>query len=97
MLRPAPSSWRNGLIQDVASTDAGIAALTSWATMWRRGRVLDATVALWTAATVSPVDSGWLANESDTAGHPLRKLRPIACAEVLIKLVETLFHRRTGG
>ncbi len=57
---PGPSSWRNGLIQDVASSDAGVAALSGWATMWRLGRVTDATVALWTAAVVSPIDSGWL-------------------------------------
>jgi hypothetical protein len=30
---PGPSSWRNGLIQDVASTDAGVHALMGWATM----------------------------------------------------------------
>ena len=87
---PGPSSWRNTLTQDVGEVAGGIAAICAWATMWARGRIGVSATALWTAATIAPVDSGWQAGEVPEGEERQRKLRPIACAESLVKLVETL-------
>ena len=78
---PGPSSRRNALIQDIGELSGGIAAIAAWVTKLRRGRSGDSTIELWTAATISPVDTGWMAGSEEDGGQRLRKLRPIACAE----------------
>ena len=84
--QPGPSSWRNGLIRDICKVSGGVQALSRWAQLWRRGTATDFTVTLWTAACVTPADCGWAPTEQGEP--PQRKLRPIACAEALLKLVE---------
>ena len=54
------------------------------------GKLQSDVIELFTAATVTPVDGG-RSGERNLAGlQDTRKLRPIACAEVLVKLGESL-------
>ncbi|CAK0795081.1 unnamed protein product [Prorocentrum cordatum] len=81
-----PSAWRNSFLKNVGSVEGGIKALAWRAQVRKQGRAQDATIELWTAACVTPVDCDWA---RVGPGQPAqRKLRPIACAEVLMKLVE---------
>ena len=61
-----------------------------WGELWQRGMLAPGTIRLWTAACVSPVDCGERpAEPGQLADAPRkRKLRPIACAECPLKLVE---------
>ncbi|CAK0859372.1 unnamed protein product, partial [Prorocentrum cordatum] len=81
-----PGCWRNSYLKEVGAVARGIQALARWAQMWKQGRVRDVSVEVWTAACITPADCGWAAAEPPRA--PERKLRPIACAEVLTKFVE---------
>ena len=80
------SGWMNSYLKEVGAVAGGILALARWAQMWKQGKLLDVNVEAWTAACITPADCGWAPAEPHRA--PVRKLRPIACAEVLTKFVE---------
>jgi hypothetical protein len=84
-----PSSWRNALIKQFAIVPGGVDALTKLFYVWVAVKLQPDTVRLWTAACVSLVDCG--SQQGTQPGEPqMRKLRPIACAECLVKLVESI-------
>ena len=64
--------------------------MARWGELWQRGQLTPGTVRLWTAACVSPVDCGErpLEPHERPDAPRRRKLRPIACAECPLKLVE---------
>ena len=70
------SSWRNSRLKNIASSDSGLAALTSWAQAWVSGTVPEIMAAPWRAVL----------------GVPLRKgdggedVRPIMIGEALLSL-----------
>ena len=74
----------------VAGVAGAVANLARWGDFWQRGMITGDMVKLWTAACVSPVDCGEKPRDPDAPVHapPERKLRPIACAECALKLVE---------
>ena len=88
--QPGPSGWRNAHLVAVAAARGGVAAVARWGELWQRGMLTPPTIRLWTAACVSPVDCGQRPLEpGQPADAPrTRKLRPIACAECPLKLVE---------
>ena len=63
--------------------------LQRWVAIWVQMRATPACVRLWTAAVIAPEDCGWQKDEQGQEDHCGRKLRPIALAEVLVKLAET--------
>ena len=88
--QPGPSGWRNSHLVAVSAISGGVAAVARWGELWQRGLLAPGTIRLWTAACVSPVDCGERPLEpGEPADAPRRrKLRPIACAECPLKLVE---------
>ena len=84
-----PSGWRNWLLQAIADRPKGLQSIATWSQLWTRRYVQPRTVRLFTAAVVTAVDGGYTGNPSEEHGlREDRKVRPIACAEVLIKLCE---------
>ena len=88
--QPGPSGWRNSHLVAVAAVQGGVAAMARWGELWQRCQLAPGTVRLWTAACVSPVDCGERPLEPHERPDAPRKrrLRPIACAECPLKLVE---------
>ena len=63
--------------------------LRGWIVFWTRAVVPYKTARLWTAATIVPLDCGPKKPEAGQQMQPCPcKLRPIALAEVLMKLAE---------
>ena len=87
---PGPSSWRNGHLQAVGQVASGVQALARWAALWHRAALSAPAAALWSAACVSPVDSGErpLGPDDPPGTIPRRKIRPIACSEAPVKFAE---------
>ena len=88
---PGPSSWRNADIAAIGRTEGQPAVLREWMGTWTQAVVPHQTAKLWTAATIAPLDCG---PKKPEPGQQLpqpcpRKLRPIALAEVLMKLTES--------
>ena len=67
------------------------AVLREWVGTWTRAMVPQCTAKLWTAATIAPLDCGPKKPEpGQQMPQPCpRKLRPVALAEVLMKLTES--------
>ena len=88
--QPGSSGWRNSHLVAVAAVQGGVAAMTRWGELWQRGLLAPGTVRLWTAVCVPPVDCGErpLEPHQPLDAPRVRKLRPIACAECPLKLVE---------
>ena len=85
---PGPSSWRNADIAAIGRTEGGPAVLRGWMGRWTQAVAPHQTAKLWTAATIAPLYCG---PKKPEPGQQLpqpcpRKLRPLALAEVLIKL-----------
>ena len=83
---PGSSGWRNA---DIAAV--GRSMLRDWIGIWTQAAVPHRRARLWTAATIAPVDS---VPKKPVPGQQLqqpcsRELRPIALAEVLMKLTES--------
>ena len=72
---PGTSGFRNTYILTIQSHPDGPRALAAWASSWSRGGVAPWIAELWTAALVRPF---FKANLTD--------VRPILCAEALLKL-----------
>ena len=88
--QPGPSGWRISHLVAVSAISGGVAAVARWGELWQRGLLAPGTIRLWTAACVSPTDCGERPLEpGEPADAPRRrKLRPTACAECPLKLVE---------
>ena len=88
--QPGLSGERNSHLVAVSAVSGGVAVVARWGELWQRGTLASGTIRLWTAACVSPVDCGERPVEpGQLADAPRkRKLRPIACAGCLLKLVE---------
>ena len=88
---PDPSGWRNADIAAIGRSVGGLAVLRDWIGTWTQAAVPHRTAKLWTAATIAPLDCGpkkpWLGQQLPQPCP--RKLRPIALAEVLMKLTES--------
>ena len=88
---PGPSGWRIADIVAIGQGEGGSAVLRDWIGIWTQGVVPHSTAKLWTAATIASLDCGPKKHE---AGQQIpqpcpRELRPIALAEVLMKLAES--------
>ena len=81
---PGPSGWRNADIAATWRSEGGAAVLGEWMGTWTRAMVPHCTAKLWTATTIAPLDY-W---QQMPQPFP-RKLRPIALADVLMKLAES--------
>ena len=88
---PGPSGWRNSDIAAIGRSEGGPAVLREWIGTWTQAMVPHSTAKLWTAATIAPLDCGPKKPEpGQQMQQPCpRKLRPIALAEVLMKLAES--------
>ena len=88
---PGPGGWRNADIAAIGKAEGGPAVLREWIGTWTRAMVPHCTAKLCTAATVAPLDCGPKKPEpgQQMAQPSPRKLRPIALAEVLMKLAES--------
>ena len=88
---PGPSGWRNADMTAVGRAEGGPAVLREWMGTWTGAMVPRCTAKLWTAATIAPLDCGPKKTEpGQQMPQPCpRKLRPIALAEVLMKLAES--------
>jgi len=85
-----PSGWRNYLLQAIGEREGGHQAIATWQNLWPKGRLQPEVIELFTAATVTPVDGGWTGDRGPSGLQQARKLRPIACAEVLVKIGESI-------
>ena len=88
---PRPTGWRNADIAGIERAERGPAVLREWIDTWKRAIVPHCTAKLWTAAAIAPLDCG-LKKPKPRQQMPQpcpRKLRPIAFAEVLVKLAES--------
>ena len=88
---PGPSGWRNADIAADGRSEGGPAVLREWIGTWTRAMIPHSTAKLWTAATIAPLDCGPKEPEpGQQMPQPCqRKLRPLALAEVLMKLAES--------
>ena len=90
--QPGPSGCRNSHLVAVSAVSGGVVAVARWGELWQRGLLAPGTICLWMAACVSPVDCDERPLEpGELADAPRRrKLRPIACAECPLKIVEAI-------
>ena len=88
---PGPSAWRNVNIAAIGRSEGGPAVLRDWLGTWTQTMVPHCAAELWTAASIAPLDCGPKKPEpGQQMPQPCpRKLRPIALAEVLMKLAES--------
>ena len=88
---PGPSGWRNAYIAAIGRCEGGPAVMREWIGTWTRAMVPHSTAKMWTAATIALLDCGPKKPEpGQQMPQPCsRKLRPIALAEVLMKLAES--------
>ena len=88
---PGPGGWRKADLAAIGRPDGGPAVLCDWISTWTQAVVPPKTAKLWTAPTIAPLDCGpKKAEPGQTMQQPCpRKLRPIALAEVLVKLAES--------
>ena len=83
-----PSGWRNYLLQAIGQCQGGNESIATWQNLWPRGTLQPEVIEFFAAATVTPVDGGWSGEKGPAGLQKVRKLRPIACSEVLVKLGE---------
>ena len=86
-----PSGWKIADIAATGKSDCGPAVLREWIGTWTGAKVPHSTAKLWTAAAIAPIDCG---PKKPEPGQQLpqprpRELRPIAQADVLMKLAES--------
>ena len=74
-------------MQAIGDQINGHLAIATWQGLWLNAYLQPEVIDIFTAATVTPVD-GWSGNPGPAGLQTDRKLRPIACAEVLVKLGE---------
>ena len=88
---PWPRGWRNADIAATGKSEGGPAVLREWIGTWTGAMVPHRTAKLWTAAAIAPLDCGSKKPEPGQQMPQLcpRELRPIALAEVLMKLAES--------
>ncbi len=82
---PGPSGWRSSHLEGFIDAPGGIEQLRLWGELWSKGRLSDPVIELWTGQIMAPKDCGPKAG-SDAL---LRKLRPIALEECLLKFAES--------
>ena len=85
-----PSQITNHDIMAVARLPGGPNLLARWAGIWLRGSVCHSTIRLWTGVRMVALDEGWAKPAPGEEPETRRMLRPIACAEPLLKFEETL-------
>ena len=87
---PGPSGWRKADIAAIGRLEGRPAVLREWMGTWPQAVVPHCTVKIWTAASIAPLECGPKKPEpGQQMPQPCpRKLRPIALAEVLMKLTE---------
>ena len=91
MAAPAgPSQLINHDLTAVARVPGGPKLLAQWARIWLRGSVCQEIIRLWTGVRMVALDEGWAKPAPGEELERNRKLRPIACAEPLLKFAETL-------
>ena len=88
---PGPSGWRNADTAAIGRAEGGPAVLRDWIGTWTQAMVPRCTAKLWAAASIAQLDCG---PKKPEPGQPMpqpcpRKLRPLALAEVLVKLAES--------
>ena len=88
---PGSRGWRDTDIAATGRSEGGPAVLRDWRGMGTRAVVLHRTARLWTASTIAPLDCRPKKPESSQQiPQPCpQKLRPVALAEVFMKLAET--------
>ena len=86
-----PSEWRNADIAAIGRSEGGPPVLHDWISTWTQAMVPHKTAKLRTVATIASPDWGPKKPEpGQQMPQPYpRKLRPIALAEVLMKLAES--------
>ena len=92
---PGPSGIRNAYIKALALQPGGIDALFGWMRIQARAMWLADDHDMWNAAVLTPVDCGEAKVSEDEPLHEqlLRKLRPLAQSETIVKLLEKAHHR----
>ena len=87
----AEPGWRNADIAVISRSEGRPAVLREWTGTWTQAMVPHKTAKLRTAAAIAPLDCGSKKPEpGKQMPQPcLPKLRPIALAEVLVKLAES--------
>ena len=93
---PGPSGWRTADTAAIGRSEGGPAVLRNWIGTWTQTLVPHHTAKLWTAATIVPLDRGPKKPEPGQQMPQLcpRRLRPIALAEVPMKLIENCVIER---
>ena len=89
---PGPSGWRSAGMAAVGRSEGGPAALREWMGTWTRAMVPHCTAKPWTDGGHDCPTLLWSQETGARAANATavpRKLRPIALAEVLVKLAES--------
>ena len=88
---PGSRGWRDTDIAATGRSEGGPAVLRDWRGMGTQAVILHRMARLWTASTIAPHDCGPKKPESSQQiPQPCpQKLRPVALAEVFMKLAET--------
>ena len=84
---PGPSGWRNSHVEGFIDSPGGPQQLRLWSELWSKGRVEDEIIEQWTGQIMAPKDCGPKAGTDPAAC--VRKLRPIALEECLVKFGES--------
>ena len=83
---PGPSGCRNSFLKALLTVRQGVQTLSAWGALWVRGNLCAYSVDLWSRVVLIPVVG------DERSGQffldPVYKLRPIALAEALLKVVE---------